>query len=126
MVFQRRRKKGRIKKGQFADLIVPDRDYFTCPEHEISEVTSDLTMSAAKLSMGLVILLTTITLRLPRHCLTGHQFARLEAMVLGMILGSESPRPAKKSRVPAAAPMHATFTAMTMLLLGQERFRYPI
>jgi hypothetical protein len=32
----------------------------------------------------------------------------------------------KKSRVPAVAPMPATFTAMIMLLPGRERFRCPI
>jgi hypothetical protein len=37
-------KKGRIEVGQFADLIVPDRDYFACPEEEIADTTSDLTM----------------------------------------------------------------------------------
>jgi predicted amidohydrolase YtcJ len=37
-------KKGRIEVGQLADLIVPDRDYFSCPEDEIAEMTSDLTI----------------------------------------------------------------------------------
>jgi predicted amidohydrolase YtcJ len=37
-------KKGQIKTGQFADLMVPDRDYFSCPEDEISDITSDLTV----------------------------------------------------------------------------------
>ena len=41
-------KKGRIKVGQLADLIVPDRDYFSCAEDEIADTTSDLTMSAAR------------------------------------------------------------------------------
>ena len=45
-------KKGRIKKGQFADLVVPDRDYFACPEHEISEITSDLTIVGGKVVYG--------------------------------------------------------------------------
>jgi predicted amidohydrolase YtcJ len=29
-------KKRRIETGQLADLIVPDRDYFTCAEAEIA------------------------------------------------------------------------------------------
>jgi predicted amidohydrolase YtcJ len=29
-------KKGRIEKGQFADLVVPDKDFFSCAEDEIS------------------------------------------------------------------------------------------
>src|SRR6202008_1309943 len=37
-------KKGSIAQGQLADLLVPDRDYFGCPEDEIADITSDLTM----------------------------------------------------------------------------------
>jgi predicted amidohydrolase YtcJ len=37
-------KKGRIQTGQLADLIVPDRDYFSCAEDEIADTTSDLTI----------------------------------------------------------------------------------
>ena len=32
-------KKGVIKDGQLADLIVPDRDFFACPEREIADTT---------------------------------------------------------------------------------------
>ncbi len=45
-------KKGRIEKGQFADLIVPDKDFFSCPEDEISFLTSDLTMVGGKIVYG--------------------------------------------------------------------------
>jgi predicted amidohydrolase YtcJ len=41
-------RKGRIQVGQFADLIVPDRDYFACAEDEIADTTSDLTMVGGK------------------------------------------------------------------------------
>jgi predicted amidohydrolase YtcJ len=41
-------KKGRIQVGQFADLIVPDRDYFSCAEDEIADTTSDLTIVGGK------------------------------------------------------------------------------
>jgi predicted amidohydrolase YtcJ len=37
-------KKGRIQTGQLADLIVPDRDYFSCAEDEIADTTSGLTI----------------------------------------------------------------------------------
>ncbi|WP_257170448.1 amidohydrolase [Bradyrhizobium sp. SRS-191] len=37
-------RKGRIEVGQFADLIVPDRDFFSCAEAEIADITSHLTM----------------------------------------------------------------------------------
>jgi len=40
--------KGRIKVGQFADLIVPDRDYFSCAEADIADTTSDLTIVGGK------------------------------------------------------------------------------
>jgi predicted amidohydrolase YtcJ len=45
-------KKGRIQVGQFADLIVPDRDYFFCAEAEIVDTTSDLTMVGGKVVYG--------------------------------------------------------------------------
>jgi predicted amidohydrolase YtcJ len=45
-------KKGRIEVGQLADLIVPDRDYFTCAEEEIGDMTSDLTMVGGKVVYG--------------------------------------------------------------------------
>ena len=45
-------KKGRIQVGQFADLMVPDRDYFACAEDEISGITADLTMVGGKVVYG--------------------------------------------------------------------------
>ncbi|HWT98405.1 MAG TPA: amidohydrolase [Terriglobales bacterium] len=45
-------KKGRIAVGQLADLIVPDRDFFGCPEHEIADITSDLTLVGGKVVYG--------------------------------------------------------------------------
>jgi predicted amidohydrolase YtcJ len=45
-------KKGRIEVGQFADLIVPDKDFFACSEDEISFLTSDLTMVGGKIVYG--------------------------------------------------------------------------
>src|SRR6185295_6885331 len=41
-------RKGRIEAGQLADLIVPDRDYFTCPEDEIAATVSELTIVGGK------------------------------------------------------------------------------
>ncbi|MBT2321552.1 amidohydrolase [Variovorax paradoxus] len=41
-------KKGRIEIGQFADLIVPDRDFFACPESEIADTLSLFTMVGGK------------------------------------------------------------------------------
>ncbi|MGF6603794.1 putative amidohydrolase YtcJ [Paraburkholderia sp. GAS448] len=45
-------KKGRIEAGQFADLIVPDRDFFACAEDEIADTTSLLTMVGGKVVYG--------------------------------------------------------------------------
>ena len=42
-------KKGQIKVGQFADLVVPDRDFFACAESEIADTTSELTMVGGKI-----------------------------------------------------------------------------
>ena len=41
--------KGRIQTGQFADLIVPDRDYFSCPESDIADTTSELTIVGGRI-----------------------------------------------------------------------------
>ncbi|MFC5741310.1 amidohydrolase [Dyella tabacisoli] len=41
-------KKGRIAVGQLADLIVPSRDFFTCAEDEIADMTSELTIVGGK------------------------------------------------------------------------------
>lgn len=45
-------KKGRIEVGQLADLIVPDRDFFSCPESEIADTTSLLTIVGGKVVYG--------------------------------------------------------------------------
>jgi predicted amidohydrolase YtcJ len=45
-------KKGRIEVGQLADLIVPDRDFFSCADSEIADLTSDLTMVGGKIVYG--------------------------------------------------------------------------
>jgi hypothetical protein len=45
-------RKGRIEVGQFADLIVPDRDYFSCAEQEIADITSLLTVVGGRVVYG--------------------------------------------------------------------------
>ncbi|MDX3907688.1 MAG: amidohydrolase [Pigmentiphaga sp.] len=45
-------KRGCIRPGQFADLIVPDKDFFACPEDEISFMTSELTMVGGRIVYG--------------------------------------------------------------------------
>jgi predicted amidohydrolase YtcJ len=45
-------RKGRIQVGQLADLIVPDRDYFSCAEQEIADITSLLTVVGGRIVYG--------------------------------------------------------------------------
>jgi predicted amidohydrolase YtcJ len=45
-------KKGRIALGQLADLIVPDRDFFGCPEAEIPDISAVLTVVGGKVVYG--------------------------------------------------------------------------
>ncbi len=45
-------KKGRIAVGQLADLIVPDRDFFSCPEDEISYISAELTVVGGRIVYG--------------------------------------------------------------------------
>lgn len=45
-------KRGCIKAGQFADFIVPSRDFFSVPEEEISFLTSDLTVVGGRIVYG--------------------------------------------------------------------------
>ena len=40
--------KGLIQEGQVADLVVPDRDFRTCPEDDIADTTSLLTLVGGK------------------------------------------------------------------------------
>jgi predicted amidohydrolase YtcJ len=45
-------RKGQIRPGQFADLIVPDRDYFACADEEIADTTALMTMVGGKIVYG--------------------------------------------------------------------------
>ena len=45
-------KKGRIEAGQLADLVVPDRDFFACPESDIADITALLTVVGGKVVYG--------------------------------------------------------------------------
>jgi hypothetical protein len=44
--------KGRIAPGQLADLVVPDRDFFACPESDIADTTALLTVVGGKVVYG--------------------------------------------------------------------------
>ncbi|MBA8735848.1 amidohydrolase [Chromobacterium violaceum] len=41
--------RGRIEAGQLADLVVPDKDFFSCPEDDISFLVSELTMVGGRI-----------------------------------------------------------------------------
>src|ERR1700722_9962383 len=45
-------KKGRIVVGQPADIIVPDRDFFACPEGDIADTVALLTIVGGKIVYG--------------------------------------------------------------------------
>jgi predicted amidohydrolase YtcJ len=45
-------KKGWIRAGQLADLMVPSLDFFACAEDEIAGITSDLTLIGGKIVYG--------------------------------------------------------------------------
>jgi predicted amidohydrolase YtcJ len=45
-------RKGRIEEGQLADVVVPSKDYLTCAEDEISDITSDLTVLGGRIVYG--------------------------------------------------------------------------
>ncbi|WP_315123855.1 amidohydrolase [Comamonas antarctica] len=45
-------KKGRIEVGQLADLVVPDRDFFACPESDIADTSALLTVVGGKVVYG--------------------------------------------------------------------------
>jgi predicted amidohydrolase YtcJ len=42
-------KKGRIRVGELADVMVPDRDFLTCPAADIADTTSILTIVAGRI-----------------------------------------------------------------------------
>ena len=45
-------RKGQIRAGQLADLVVPDRDYFACAEDEIAGITALMTIVGGKVVYG--------------------------------------------------------------------------
>jgi len=44
--------KGRIEEGQLADLMVPDRDFFACPESDIADTAALLTVVGGRVVYG--------------------------------------------------------------------------
>jgi hypothetical protein len=106
-------KKGRIAVGQFADLIVPDRDYFSCAEAEIADTISDLTIVGGRVVYGAGDFATLDDGKLPEQCPTGRRCAPMAAMQLGVPAGHMQRRSAKRWH-PAAAPTSAASMTTTM------------
>jgi predicted amidohydrolase YtcJ len=76
-------KKGRIEAGQLADLIVPDRDFFTCAESDIADTVSELTMVGGRIvyAAGIFASLDTCCrqrCRIGRRCRFGGSAASAE------------------------------------------------
>jgi predicted amidohydrolase YtcJ len=68
-------RKGRIQVGQLADLIVPDRDYFSCAEDEIADITSELRSSAERSSTAQATLQVLTRVHRRPRCQTGRPCA---------------------------------------------------
>ncbi len=102
-------KKGRIAVGQLADLIVPDRDFFSCPESDIADTSSLLTVVGGKVVWGAG--------DFAEHdeappCPTGRPRACLAATAPGATAKASLCRPRCARRpLPARAPTTATSTA---------------
>jgi hypothetical protein len=120
-------KKGRIEKGQFADLVVPDKDFFSCAEDEISFLSSDLTMVGGKIVYGAGDFKKSTKTTCRRPCRTGRLCAPSAAMRPGAIrrVPANVRFAAPRSR-PAAAPTIATSMATTMPAPGRRSCRSPI
>ncbi len=113
-------KKGRIEVGQFADLIVPDRDYFSCAEAEIADTTSELTIVGGKVVYGAGDFATYDEGRPPPRCRTGRRCAPSAATPPG-------PRPPRCPNTHFARPADARTPAPSMgtTMPGLGRANFP-
>lgn len=120
-------KKGRIEKGQFADLVVPDKDFFACSVDEISFLTSDLTMVGGKIVYGLVTSRRWMKATCRPPCRTGLPFVSSVATPTG---AGRKVRVNRHCAAPplsrAIAPVIAVFTAIITQARGRRNCRLPI
>jgi predicted amidohydrolase YtcJ len=77
-------KKGRIQVGQLADLIVPDRDFFACPESDIADTSALLTVVGGKVVYGAGAFADFDESAPPWPCPTGRPCAPSRAMAPGV------------------------------------------
>jgi hypothetical protein len=110
-------KKGRIEVGQLADLIVPDRDYFSCAEAEIADTTSDLTVVGGK------VVYAAGNFRI--HDGTPPPPAMPDWSPVRTFGGYGAWGEQCKPRISAAAPTTARSTATIMPPRGRPNFRFP-
>lgn len=97
-------KKGQIKVGQFADLIVPDRDFFRCAEHEIADIVSELTMVGGKIVYGAGSFTGLQEVTVPPAMPDWSPVRRFGGYAAW---GDERERPAAHAAVPACGCSHA-------------------
>jgi hypothetical protein len=116
-------KKGPVEVGQLADLIVPDRDYFSCAEADIADATSDLTMVGGKVVYAPATSGFTMTRRHRRRCPTGRRSGPLAATARGARNANPPRRFACKPPTTAVAPTVARSTATIMPPPGRPSFR---
>jgi hypothetical protein len=96
--------------GQFADLIIPDRDYFACPEDEIADITADLTIVGGRVAFSAGDFAHIDAAPPPPRCPIGRRFARLAATAPGpmrTIPVAPSRRKKRPWRAAAATVVHS-------------------
>ena len=107
-------KKGRIEVGQLADLLVPDRDYFACPETEIADITAHLTVVGGKIVYGAGDFAHLDEATPPPPCPIGRRYAVSAGTRPGTIASDRRrKRQCHESLPPAVAPRAATSSDFT-------------
>jgi predicted amidohydrolase YtcJ len=114
-------KKGRVEVGQFADLVVPDRDYFACSEDEIADTAAQLTIVGGKVVYGAGEFASLDETAPPPAMPTGPRLGALAAMAHGAS-ATVPKRPRHEARLPPPAAVRtiAAFTATTTRLRGRH------
>ena len=119
-------KKGQIKVGQLADLVVLSDDYFSVQEDTIQDITSVLTLLGGK-PVHSVGDLSAWLRPCRRRCRTGRRSALSVATQRGGTgAASERGRSSNARRQAADARMPARSTAITTLRRGPASCRPPI
>jgi hypothetical protein len=118
-------KKGRIQAGQLADLVVPDRDFFACPESEIADTSALLTVVGGKVVWAAGEFAPLDEAPPPPPCRTGRRCGASAATAPGAAKAARAAprrcrRPCAARPRPAAAPAPARCMATPMRGLGRH------